>query len=262
MTHEIATAELAMPGNVRQACREGRHVGTTRGLAMGFVQCNLVVIREQFAYEFLLYCQRNQRACPVLEVTDTGSPEPARLAPRADLRTDLPRYAHYRDGRRLPDVTDILGLWRDDFVAFLIGSGITFDQALEDAGVRTTKDRWVLRTTLPTVPAGRFRGPLVVTMRWLEPRQAIAATQVTARFPFNHGAPLHIGDPGAIGADLANPYFGTPVNAVPSDVVPVFWACGVTPQEAAIQAGIDIMITHSPGHGFVTDLRARDLAVP
>ena len=229
---------------------------------MGFVQCNLVVLRERFAYEFLLYCQRNQRACPVLEVTETGSPEPVRSAPGADLRTDLPRYSLYRDGRRLPDLTDIRSLWRDDFVAFLIGSGITFDQALEEAGVRTTKDRWVLRTTLPTVRSGRFQGPLVVTMRWLEPGQAITATQVTARFPFNHGAPLHIGDPAAIGADLADPYFGPSVNAVPSEVVPVFWACGVTPQEAAIQAGIDIMITHSPGHGFVTDLRARDLALP
>ena len=262
MTHEIATAELSVPGNVRLACREGRLVGTTRGLAMGFVQCNLVVLREQFAYEFLLYCQRNQQACPVLEVTDTGCSEPARLAPGADLRTDLPRYALYRDGRRLPDVTDARGLWRDDFVAFLIGSGITFDQALEEAGVRTTKNRWVLRTTLPTVKAGRFGGPLVVTMRWLEPGQAITATQVTARFPFNHGAPVHIGDPGAIGADLQNPYLGPPVDAVPSDVVPVFWACGVTPQEAAIQAGIDIMITHSPGHAFVTDVPARDLALP
>lgn len=262
MRHEIATRELALPRNVRAACRDGRLAGTSRGLAMGFVQCNLVVLREAYAYEFLLYCQRNQRACPVLEVTDPGIPEPARLAPGADLRTDLPRYAVYRDGRRVSDMTDVRSLWEDDFVAFLIGSGITFDQALEDAGVRTTKDRWVLRTTLPTERAGRFRGPLVVTMRWLEPAQVITATQVTARFPFNHGAPLHIGDPGAIGADLANPYFGPPVDAVPADVVPVFWACGVTPQEAAIQAGIDIMITHSPGHGFVTDLRARDLAMP
>ena len=229
---------------------------------MGYVQCNLVVLRERYAYEFLLYCQRNQRACPVLEVTDTGNPEPRRLAPGADLRTDLPRYAVYRHGRRNRDTTDVRNLWRDDFVAFLIGSGITFDQALEEAGVRTTKDRWVLRTGLPTERAGRFRGPLVVTMRWLEARDAITATQVTARFPFNHGAPLHIGDPSAIEADLARPYFGPPVAAVPSDVVPVFWACGVTPQEAALQAGIDIMITHSPGHGFVTDLTARELALP
>ena len=229
---------------------------------MGYVQCNLVVLRKVHAYEFLLYCQRNQKACPVLEVTDAGDPEPRRLAPGADLRTDLPRYAVYREGRRLPDESDVAELWQDDFVSFLIGSGITFDQALEEAGVRTTRDRWVLRTTLPTEPAGRFRGPLVVTMRWLRPAQAITATQVTARFPFNHGAPVHIGDPEAIGADLASPYFGPPVASAPPGVVPVFWACGVTPQEAALRAGVDIMITHAPGHGFVTDLRARDLALP
>ena len=229
---------------------------------MGYVQCNLVILREKHAYEFLLYCQRNQRACPVLEVTDVGSPVPKRLAPDADLRTDLPRYAVYRHGVRQADVSDIRALWRDDFVAFLIGSGITFDQALEEAGVPTTRDRWVVRTTLPTEPAGRFKGPLVVTMRWLAPADAIVATQLTARFPFNHGAPIHIGDPAAIGVDLGRPYFGPPVKSVPPSVVPVFWACGVTPQEAALAAGIDVMITHSPGHGFVTDLPARELATP
>ena len=262
ISHAIATEGLVSPQEVRLACREGRLNSTTRGLAFGFVQCSLVVLRERYAYEFLLYCQRNQRACPVLEVTDTGDPEPKRLAPGADLRTDLPRYAVYREGSRLPDVTSIEDLWREDFVAFLIGSGISFDQALEKAGVQTTQDRWVLRTSLPTVPAGRFHGPLVVTMRWLSPAQAITATQVTARFPFNHGAPLHIGEPTLIGADLMEPYFGPPVEAIPSSVVPVFWACGVTPQEAALAAKIDMMITHSPGHDFVTDLEAGKLALP
>lgn len=261
-SHTIATDDLSSPSGVRLACREGRHTGTTRGLAIGFVQCNLVVIRRKHAYEFLLYCQRNSRACPVLEVTDTGDPEPKRMAPGADLRTDLPRYAIYRNGQRLPDRTSILELWQDDFVAFLIGSGISFDQALERAGVRTTRDRWVLRTSLPTVPAGRFHGPLVVTMRWLSPAEVITATQVTRRFPFNHGAPLHIGDPSLIGADLEDPYFGPPVQSVPSSVLPVFWACGVTPQEAALAAKVDVMITHSPGHGFVTDVDAASLALP
>jgi uncharacterized protein YcsI (UPF0317 family) len=261
-SHEIATVDLVTPQEVRRACREGRLSTTTRGLAMGFVQCNLVVLREKYAYEFLLYCQRNQRSCPVLEVTDTGDPQPRQLAPLADLRTDLPRYAVYREGQRLEDVTSIEDLWQDDFVAFLIGSGISFDYALENAGVPTTRNRWVLRTNIPTIPAGRFRGPLVVTMRWLTPEQAITATQVTARFPFNHGAPIHIGDPQAIGADLAAPYLGPPVTEIPKSVTPVFWACGVTPQEAALAAKIDIMITHSPGHGFVTDLEARRLALP
>jgi uncharacterized protein YcsI (UPF0317 family) len=194
-------------------------------------------------------------------VTDTGDPEPRQLAPGADLRTDLPRYAIYRDGRRLEDVIDIRSLWQPDFVAFLIGSGISFDAALEQAGVPTDRNRWVLRTNVPTVPAGRFRGPLVVTMRWLTPEQAIKATQVTARFPFNHGAPIHLGNPNVLGADLASPLFGPPVGSVPPDLVPVFWACGVTPQEAALAAGIDIMIAHAPAHGFITDCEARTLQI-
>jgi len=250
------------PRDFRQACREGRYAGTTRGVALGYLQFTVVMIREAYAYEFLLYCHRNQRACPVLEVLDAGDPTPHLTAPGADLRTDLPRYAVYRDGRRLDDVTDSRSLWQPDFVSFLIGSGITFDQALEEAGVPTGKERWVLRTTLPTIRAGRFHGPMAVTMRWLTPEHAIRAVQVTTRYPFNHGAPIHIGDPTAIGADLANPLVGPPVDKIRDGVVPVFWACGVTPQEAALAAEIDIMVTHAPAHGFITDWEARRLATP
>jgi len=246
----------------RQAIRDKRHTGSSRGLAMGYVQCNLVLIPQVLAFDFMLYCQRNQRACPLLEVTDPGSPEPRRLAPGADLRTDLARYAVYRNGERLPDVTGIRGLWRDYLVAFLIGSGITFDEALERAGVPTHENRWVLRSTIPTEPAGRFRGDMVVTMRWLTPQQAITATQVTSRFPFNHGAPIHIGDPAQIGADLANPLFGPPASAAPAGLVPVFWACGVTPQAAAEAARVEFMITHSPAYSFITDRRADEFCLP
>jgi uncharacterized protein YcsI (UPF0317 family) len=255
-------AELSSSQQTRLDIREGRHLGATRGLAMGYVQCNLVVIDRSLAYDFLLYCQRNQRPCPVLEVTDAGDPQPRRLAPGADLRTDLPLYAVYRRGVREADRRDITELWAADSVAFLIGSGITFDQALERAGVPTDRDRWVVRTTLPTEPAGPFHGPMVATMRWLTPTQAVIATQVSARFPFNHGAPIHIGDPAAIGADLAAPLFGRPVESIPGGVVPVFWACGVTPQEAALTARVDLMITHAPAHGFVTDLLADRLCIP
>jgi uncharacterized protein YcsI (UPF0317 family) len=246
----------------RLAIREKRHTGTTRGLAPGYVQCNLAVIPRHLAFDFLLYCQRNPKACPVLEVCDPGDPEPRRLAPGADLRRDLPRYGVYRHGVREDDVTDLDALWRDDLVAFLIGSGITFDEALERAGVPTHRDRWVVRSRLPTVPAGPFRGDMIVTMRWLTPQQAIVATQVSSRFPFNHGAPLHLGDPAAIGADLAAPLFGPPVDRVPDGVVPVFWACGVTPQEAALAAKVELMLAHSPAHGFVTDLKADEFCIP
>lgn len=241
--------------------REKRHTGSTRGLAFGYVQCNLAIVPEKLAFEFLLYCQRNARACPVLEVCDPGSPEPKQLAPGADLRTDLPRYSVYESGKRR-DVTDIKELWRPDLVAFLIGSGITFDGALERAGVPTDKHRWVLSSKIPTVPAGRFRGDMVVTMRWLTPEQAIVATQVSSRFPHNHGAPIHIGDPAAIGVDLENPFYGEKPPQRPSGLIPVFWACGVTPQQAALEAKVELMITHAPAHGFVTDLEADRFCIP
>jgi len=247
---------------VRADIRAGRITGTSRGLAHGFVQCNLAILPAEFAFDFLLYCQRNQRACPVLEVTDPGSPVPKKLAPQADLRTDCARYAIYRDGVRAEDRTDVVDLWRDDLVSFLIGSGITIDGALEAAGVPTHKDRWVLRTALPTEPAGRFRGDLIVTMRWLSPSQAITATQVTSRFAFNHGAPIHIGDPAAIGADLKAPLFGPPVPQTPEGIMPVFWACGVTPQSAAERARLPFFIAHAPAHSFITDLPASALMNP
>jgi uncharacterized protein YcsI (UPF0317 family) len=247
---------------VRRDIRAGRITGTSRGLAPGFVQCNLAIVAKEHAFDLMLYCQRNRRACPLLEVTDPGDPVPRRLAPNADLRTDCARYALFRDGERREDRTDIRDLWRDDHVAFLIGSGITFDAALEAAGVPTDRHRWVLRSALPTVPAGPFRGDMIVTMRWLTPEQAIAATQVTARFPFNHGAPIHLGDPAAIGADLTAPLFGGPVPPLPPHLIPVFWACGVTPQSAAEAARLPLFIAHAPAHSFITDMRADELMLP
>ena len=241
---------------VRQAIRDGSITGTSRGLAQGFVQCNLAILPKPYAFDFMLYCQRNQRACPVLEITDPGDPVPHKLAPTADLRTDCARYSVFIDGERQPDRTDISDLWRDDLVAFLIGSGITFDAALERAGVPTDRNRWVLRTNQPTEPAGPFRGDLIVTMRWLTPQQAITAVQVTSRFPFNHGAPIHIGDPTGIGADLANPMFGGVVPPLPVDQTAVFWACGVTPQSAAEAAKLPLFIVHAAAHSFITDLPA------
>jgi uncharacterized protein YcsI (UPF0317 family) len=241
---------------VRREIRAGRIAGTSRGLAPGFVQCNLAIMPKEFAFDFFLYCQRNQRACPVLEVTDPGSPFPVKLAPTADLRTDCAKYSVFIDGVRQEDRRDLNELWRDDLVTFLIGSGITFDAALERAGVPTDRDRWVVRTTVPTEPAGPFRGDLIATMRLLTPQQAIIATQVTARFPFNHGAPIHIGDPAAIGADLASPMFGGPVPPIPADRMPIFWACGVTPQSAAENARLPLFLTHAAAHSFVTDLPA------
>jgi uncharacterized protein YcsI (UPF0317 family) len=150
-------------------------------------------------------------------------------------------------------------VWRDDLVTFLIGSGITFDQAFEQAGIPTHADRWVVTTTLPTQAAGIFGGPLIVTMRWLTPEHAQLASEISARFPLNHGAPIHMGDPAEIGADLDHPLFGGPVPALPKEKVAVFWACGVTPQAAAEAAALPLFIAHAPAHSFITDVRAAGL---
>lgn len=247
---------------VRAEIRAGRMTGPSRGVAHGFVQCNLAIMPKAYAFDFMLYCQRNQRACPVLEVLDAGDPMSRMLAPSADLRTDCARYSIFVDGVRQTDRTDVSDLWRDDLVTFLIGSGMTFDDAFERAGVQTQYDRWVLRTSTPTAPAGPFNGDLIVTMRWLTPEQAIIATQVSARFPFNHGAPIHIGDPAGIGADIEDPLFGGPVPPMPRDKVALFWACGVTPQAAAENAKLPLFIGHAPAHSFITDMLATSLMTP
>lgn len=246
----------------RLAMRRGEWTGPTAFRVPGYVQCNLVILAEAEAYDFLLFCQRNAKACPLVEVTDCGVPEPRLSAPGADLRTDLPRYAVFQDGVRVEEMRDVRALWQEDSVGFLIGSSLTFDEALERAGVPKSEEVWVLDTDLPTVPAGRFKGSLVVTMRWMSPSQAIIATQLTSRYPFNHGAPIHVGDPAEIGADLTSPLVGDPVTDIPQGVMPVFWACGVTPQQTALMAKPELMITHAPGHGFITDLKADQFCLP
>lgn len=246
----------------RAAMREGRWTGPTVHRVPGYVQANLVVLSRAEAYDFLLYCQRNPKPCPVIEVSDPGDPEPRRSAPGADLRTDLPLYRVFRRGVQGEDVQDIRRLWREDSVAFLFGSSLSFDAALERAGVPRSEDVWMYRTAIRTVPAGRFQGPLIVTMRLMTPSQAVIATQLTARFIYTHGAPVHIGDPGEIGVDPGRPLWGRPLPRIPEGKTAVFWACGVTPQYAVQEAKPELMIAHSPGHGFITDLLVDRFCLP
>jgi uncharacterized protein YcsI (UPF0317 family) len=239
--------------------RRGEWDRPTAGLAPGYTQANLVVLPEADAFAFLRFCLRNPKPCPVLEVLEPGSPEPAELAPGADLRTDLPRYRVWRDGELAEETTTIGEHWRDDLVSFLIGCSFTFERALEEAGlplrhVEQGVNVPMYRTSRPTRPAGPFSGPLVVSMRPMTPEQAVRATEITARYASVHGAPVHAGDPAAIGIeDLARPDYGDPVEIRPGEV-PVFWACGVTPQAVAAASRPELMITHAPGHMFVTDV--------
>lgn len=249
---------------VRQACRNGSLTGPTPGLALGYVQANLVVLPKEFAFEFLLFCQRNPKPCPLLDVTDPGNPCPTAVASDADLRTDLPAYRIWRNGKLSDEPTDICKLWQSDFVSFVIGCSFTFENALLEAGLPVRHIDLQVNvpmyiTNRPCRSAGRFDGPLVVSMRPMTPEQAIAATRICSRFPRAHGTPIHFGDPAAIGiVNLGKPDFGDPVE-VRSNEVPVFWACGVTPQAALMQARLPVAITHKPGHMFLTDLRDADL---
>lgn len=252
------------PGELRQACRAGRFDRPTAGLCDGFVQANLMAVPAEAAFDFLLFCQRNPKPCPVIEVVEAGRVEPA-CAPGADLRTDLPRYRVYREGRLAEERTEVRDLWRDDLVAFLIGCSFSFEEALAAAGVplrhvEACSNVPMYRTGRPAAPAGRFRGPLVVSMRPIPAGLVPLAVQVTARYEKVHGAPVHAGAPEALGiADLGRPDWGDPVEIRPGEI-PVFWACGVTPQAAALASGIPFCITHAPGHMFATDLRNAALA--
>lgn len=258
-------AERTDPIALRRAIRAGRHADHTVGLAPGRVQGNLVILPEALAGDFLRFCQRNPKPCPVLAVTEPGDPIARELGHDVDLRTDVPRYRVWRDGRLDGEVTDLRALWRDDLVGFVLGCSFSFEQALLEAGiplrhVARSHNVAMYRTGIPTAPAGRFSGPLVVSMRPMTPADAIRAIQVTSRFPSVHGAPVHFGDPAAIGiADIDRPEYGDPVEILPGEV-PVFWACGVTPQAALLAAEPELCITHAPGCMLVTDRLNTELA--
>ncbi len=245
---------------LRERIRAGRHTGPTAGFAPGAVQANLVILPAADADDFAAFCRHNSQACPLVEQTAPGNPEPHHSAPGADLRSDVPRYRVFRHGRpEVQEPTDIRALWRDDFVAFLLGCSFTFENALAAAGLpvrhwQTKSNVPMYRTNIACRSAGRFAGPLVVSMRPYLPEQLAAVIAITGRFPQMHGAPVHVGNSAAIGiADLDRPDFGDAVEIRPGEV-PVFWACGVTPQLALQQARPELAITHSPGCMFVTDL--------
>ena len=249
---------------IRRRARAGDFTGVTPGLALGYVQANLVIVPRDLAFDFLLFCQRNPKPCPLLDVTEPGSAEPRLVAPGADVRTDVPRYRVFRNGELVDEPTDLQRCWRDDLVAFVIGCSFTFESALIEAGVPVRhieqgRNVPMYRTNVTCRPAGVFRGPLVVSMRPMTPAQAVAATRVCTRFPRAHGVPVHFGDPSALGIrDINRPDFGDAVDIRPGET-PVFWACGVTPQAVAMEAKPPLLLTHKPGHMFLTDLRDTEL---
>jgi uncharacterized protein YcsI (UPF0317 family) len=257
----------ATGAELRAAVRAGRYRAPTSGVAPDFVQANVAILPRDVAFDFLLFCQRNPKPCPMIEVLEPGQVEAAASAPGSDIRTDVPRYRVYHRGVLVGQPEDLLGHWRDDLVTFLLGCSFTFEHALVRNGIRiphfgTRKNVSMFITTVATRRAGIFGGPMVVSMRWIPPDKVVRAVQATSRFPSVHGAPVHIGDPARIGIkDVMKPDFGDAWAPPSPDAVPVFWACGVTPQAVAMASKPELMLTHAPGHMFVTDLKDEELAV-
>jgi uncharacterized protein YcsI (UPF0317 family) len=233
----------------------------TPGWAPGYTQANLIAVPRALAYDLLLFAQRNPKPCPVLDVSEPGDPTTV-LAPGADLRTDLPAYRVWQDGECVAEVGDATRYWRDDLVTVLLGCSFTFEQALIEAGVPVRhldegRNVPMFRTTVACRPAGALSGPMVVTMRPVPEPLVATAVSVTGRYPAVHGAPVHVGDPAELGiADLSRPDFGDAVT-INDGEVPVFWACGVTPQAAVIASRPQYAISHAPGSMFITDVPDR-----
>lgn len=253
-----ALCAASSPAQARAAFREGT-VRPTCGIARGYAQANLMILPKALAYDFLLFAQRNPKPCPLLEVMDAGATEPA-TAPGADIRTDVPLYRVWERGKLVAETPNITRWWRDDLVTFVIGCSFTFEFPLLDAGVPVRHitagcNVPMYDTSIECRPAGAFRSTMVVSMRGIPARQVADACRISARYPSVHGEPVCVGDPEAIGIhDLAHPQYGDAPVLEPGDV-PVFWACGVTPQAAVMASKPEFAITHAPGHMLVTDVR-------
>jgi uncharacterized protein YcsI (UPF0317 family) len=254
------------PKEIRNLIRKGKWDKPTAVLAMGYAQANLVILPQEYAFDFLLFCQRNSKPCPLLEVLEPGEFRTKVLSLDADIRTDIPRYNIYRKGKLLNTVKEIKRFWKPDFVTFLLGCSFSFEEAMLRSKIpvrhiEENKNVPMFITNIHCKSAGVFHGPMVVTMRPILPDQVIRAVQITSRYGLVHGAPIHIGDPSAIGIrDLRKPDFGDPVT-IKKGEIPVFWACGVTPQAVVMRAKPDLCITHAPGHMFISDLLNEELAI-
>ncbi|MTI66768.1 MAG: putative hydro-lyase [Firmicutes bacterium] len=255
-----------VPHIIRKLIRNEKIKENTSGICNGFVQGNLVILPKDLAYDFLLFTQRNKKACPLLEVTDVGEKEFKNIAKGSDITTDIPKYRVYKSGHLKGEYTDIKSFFRKDFVSFILGCSFTFESALMDEGIeirhiKENKNVPMYITNIECKPAGIFKGPMVVSMRPIPLERLVKVINITSKYPDVHGAPIHIGDPSKIGIkNINNPDFGDSVN-INKGEVPVFWACGVTPQAVAMNVKPEIMITHAPGCMFITDIKNTELAI-
>ncbi len=255
------------PLELRHQIRSGAFNSNTSGYSRGFVQGNLCILPADYANEFLQFCHANPKPCPLIAMSGSpGDYQIPSLGEDLDLRSDIPKYRIFEDGVLVDEITNISQLWRDDLVAFVLGCSFSFEEALIDDGldIRNVSEGVnvpMYRTDIDCNTVGRFSSKMVVSMRPMVPSDAIRAIQICTRFPSVHGAPVHFGEPSRIGIkDIAKPDFGDPVTIRPGEV-PVFWACGVTPQVAVEKAKPPFCITHAPGCMLVTDLPNSHLAV-
>lgn len=253
------------PAQARARFRDGLHVPTS-GWCAGYAQANLIIVPKDYAFDTLLFAQRNPKPCPILGVLDAGETT-GPLLRGGDIRTDLPAYTVYRDGELVETVTDLSEHWRDDLVTFIVGCSFTFEAPLLQAGIPIAHiDQGcnvpMYRTSIRCESAGRMAGPMVVSMRPIPATRVSDAVRITSRYPAVHGAPVHVGDPSQIGiSDLSRPDFGEPVT-VPDGTIPVFWACGVTPQAAVMESRPPIAFGHAPGCMLITDAADTDYLIP
>lgn len=248
----------------RLQIREGKWSYPTSGIALGYTQANMVILPQKYAFDFFLFCHRNPKPCPILDVCEAGVYSPVLTAKDADIRKDIPKYRIYEHGVPKEDVSDITSIWNEDMVTFLIGCSFTFENALIKEGIEIrhiteNKNVPMYITNIECIPAGVFNGPMVVSMRPVKKELVEKAAEITGRYPKVHGGPVHIGNPSEIGIkDIDCPDFGDRVT-INEDEVPVFWACGVTPQAALMRVKPEIAITHSPGHMFIMDIKDEEL---
>jgi uncharacterized protein YcsI (UPF0317 family) len=252
------------PNRVRKLISEEKITGPTSGMCNGFAQANLVILPKKYSDDFKRFANLNSKACPVLEILEAGEKHTKYLANNANIASELPKYRIYKNGAFHLETTNIESYWQDDFVSFLIGCSFTFEAALMASGIEVrhiamNRNVPMYKTNIMTVPAGRFSGPIVVSMRPIRKDQIDQTIAITSEFPEVHGAPIHIGNPLEIGiSDLNSPDYGDAVS-INEDEIPVFWACGVTPQAAVENAKPEWMITHAPGHMFIADLKNESL---
>ena len=245
------------PKELRTLIARGEFSRPTAGECPGYIQTNMVALPRAYAKRFEAFAKANSKAIPVLEIIEDGHCSKT-LAPSANILNEIPKYNILKDGILVETLKDITHYASEDLVFFLIGCSFSFENALIENGmplrhVDEQKNVAMYRTNIKLTPMEGFEGDMVVSMRPIKKEKVADACIVTSHFPKTHGAPIHVGYPDMIGIDdISKPDYGDAIEIKP-DEIPLFWPCGVTPQNVITSMKLPFAITHAPGHMFVTD---------